>query len=117
MRCFPHIYTMVAFASFAFAALSGKEYLACQALNLDCGDYKECTRSDTTLNGVVSWECTDKSAGDQLAVFIANGPSSETPGWVWAVVALSSFFIVLLVAFLACEHHRTSLKLLKLWVR
>ncbi|CDJ36309.1 microneme protein 7, putative [Eimeria mitis] len=73
--------------------LAGNEDLACTALGLTCGDYKYCTKS-TTQAGM--WECADKAASEQLAVFLTNGSTSDTPSWIWAVVVLSTIVLILI---------------------
>ncbi|KAL8452874.1 hypothetical protein Emed_001172 [Eimeria media] len=73
--------------------LSGNEDMACVMLGLTCGNYKTCTRSLTQAG---LWECTDKSSSEQIGVFLANGATSDTPSWVWAVVALSALVILLI---------------------
>ncbi|KAL8269185.1 hypothetical protein Esti_006891 [Eimeria stiedai] len=73
--------------------LPGKEDTACVMLGLTCGNYKTCTKSLTQAG---LWECTDKPSSEQIGVFLANGATSDTPAWVWAVVALSAFIIILI---------------------
>ena len=75
------------------AALAGNEDLACKALGLTCGNYKYCTKS-TTQAGI--WECADKASSEQLAVFLTNGSTSDTPSWIWAVVVLSTIVLILI---------------------
>lgn len=81
------------------AALAGKEDLACKTLGLECGNYKECTKS-LTEPGV--WECTNRASSEQIAVFLTKGATSDTPTWVWAVVALSSIILLLISGGIIC---------------
>ncbi|PFH33693.1 calcium binding egf domain-containing protein [Besnoitia besnoiti] len=62
----------------------GHEHLACFLRGHKCSSYEQCVRN--TVPG--AYHCGSKGRLKQLAVFLSQGGTSETPVWIWILVAL-----------------------------
>lgn len=83
----------------ACVPLPGHEDIPCALQGNTCSSYSECARSSTSI-GI--YECRDLPAMQQLGTFFSEGSSSQTPPWVWAIVALGSIGLIIIAGIVLC---------------
>ncbi|PFH37873.1 microneme protein MIC7 [Besnoitia besnoiti] len=74
--------------------LRGSEYKACELLGLRCGIYEHC---ESDKSG--SYRCAALGRLQQLKVLLNEGPGTETPIWLWCVVAVAAAILIGLIVF------------------
>ncbi|PHJ25168.1 calcium binding egf domain-containing protein [Cystoisospora suis] len=68
---------------------------------MKCSGYTECKSS-----GPGQYTCQSRSAIGQLGTFFSEGPSSNTPGWIWAVVALGLLLIGVVIYYIIQQYSK-----------
>lgn len=75
----------------------GDSKVYCEILGISCNEYQDCK---PVKEDPAKYQCVTKGKSKQLSTFFSEGPSPNTPTWVWGVVAIGSLICVLIVGYL-----------------